>query len=332
MSLLATQLGKRVLLVVGFNIIGTLLDGATATTASDTVYTVIQTDCDLAKSQVERAEVEHYHQLAGRKHPDLAFEIEEETTLRPSNASPDFFINRKGRRLGLDVTDYAFSDRRAADARFEKVKESLASAYRSGRFRMGERMNIWIRFGKRDIDLKQIKPDLPELIDQLDRIVITPSIEAWANQSDIRGPAPYPLNQGGTTSSGAIEWGVESIIPLGGFMFGPQSDGFYRECKFQIKHLFVDAKSPSEIAGELDRIVAKHDKQKPPNQHIDELLIVAGGPDHKGRCLPGEAARARSFVDGGGTIAAPARLTRVVLDCWGADSLIVLFDREAIGR
>ncbi len=316
--------------MITFNIVGTLLDGSITTTASDTVFTVVQTDRDLTKPQVERAEVEHYHQLARRKYPDLEFDIDEETSLRPSNASPDFFITRKGRRIGLDVTAYAFSARRGADARFEDVKEALATAYRTGRFRMGERMYVWIRFGKRDIDLKQIKPDLAELIDQLDRIVITPNIEAWMIQSDISGPAPYPLNQGGTTSSGAIEWGVESIIPLGGFMLGPESDWFHQECRFQIKHLFADAKSPAEIAEELDRIVSKHDKQKPADQHIDELLIVAGGPDRRGRCLPGEAARARSFVGAGGKIAPPLRLTRVVLDCWGADALVVLFDRDAI--
>ena len=306
----------------------TLPDGSIRTQAGDTVYTVVTTSRPLTKTEVERAEVEHYREVARRRYPRLAFEIEKDASERPSNESPDFFVIRNGRRIGLDVTDYAFSDRRSADARFDKVKQTLAAAYRKGHFRLGERMHIGLRFTNREIDPRELGQDLDDLIEQLDRIVITPGIEAFLMQGDVMSPARYPLNQSGNTSTGAIEWWVQSIIPQTGFIPGPQSDWFHQECRFQIEHQYADEKKPSDIADELNRIVAKHDKAKPPEQHIDELLIVAGGPDRLGRGLPGEAARVSRFVQTGGKIATPQRLTRIVLDCWGSDQLIVLFERE----
>lgn len=313
--------------MVPFLVIGEHADGSTTTIVPDTVYSIAVGERGFTKPEVELTVAEHFREVACRKYPELQFELEKNDVVRPENASPDFFIRRNGKRIGLDVTDYAFSNRRAADDRFEQVKLAFAKAYRSGRFRLGERMSIWLRFANRNIDFKQIADDMEELIGAVDRILITPGIEAWANQSDVIGPARYPFGEGGITRSGLIEWGVESIIPEH-LLFAQGAGWFQHECKFQIKHVFSDGKSDAEIAEELNRVVAKHDKLKPPEEHIDELLIVAGGPDRRGRCLLGEAFRAMYFVDQGGGIAPPHRLTRVLLDCWGLDRVIVLFDRD----
>lgn len=173
-------------------LIGEHADGSTTTISPDTVYSILTGDRKFTKAQVERTVIEHFRKAIAKIHPELSFTLEPDAIKRRENASPDFFIRRNGARLGLDVTDYAFSDRRAADARFEEVKLALAQAYRKGRFRMGERMSVWLRFANRDINFKQVANDMDELIAALDQILVTPSIEDWMNQSSVMAPVPYP--------------------------------------------------------------------------------------------------------------------------------------------
>jgi hypothetical protein len=128
---------------------------------------------------------------------------------------------------------------------------------------------------------------------------------------------PYPLRQRGATADGAIKWYVNGLL-------GARRSSFSRECGFSIEQMYSHTVTASEVGEQMDKVVERHDH---PSQGINELVIVAGGPDRFGDGLVDEGMMAEVFLDRWqGEITPPKSIRRVVLDNWVSGTLDILFE------
>ena len=104
-------------------------------------------------------------------------------------------------------------------------------------------------------------------------------------------------------------------------------NSFARECGFNVEHQYLETVTAAEVKCRIEEIIAKHDKC---DQGIDELIIVAGGPDRNGDTTADEGMLADTFaVTWKGVVERPKNIGRVVMDNWGSNQLHVLFAKEA---
>ena len=301
-------------------ILMTGVNGEKSFQVSDAAFTVLPGRGAMTKQEREHEQALHYMQVADRKYADLAFSIEGQQD------RPDFYIARAGTRIGLDVTDFSFPERRSAAARFRTVRAGLIAAYDRGLLRGCRGIGISLSFPDTKVGSdKRLAVEIPQLADMLDTIVVTEAHHGQFGKDwvDAAGPGPYPMGLEGSTKSGFIKWTVTGIFT--GDPNVPGADSFLTHCGFAIEHIYRQTVGLPQVKAELDRVVSKHDKTD--DQGIDELLIVAGGPDENGNSIPGDVSMVSWFLSEGGEIAAPTRIKRVVLDCWGTDRLDVLYDQ-----
>ncbi len=289
---------------------------------TDAAFTVLAGKAAMSKLEREYEQALHYMQVANRKYANLAFIIDTQQD------RPDFHILRGGARIGLDVTDFSFRDRRSAAVRFRAVREGLISAYDRGLLRGCRGTGISFSFPDTKVGSdRRLAAEIPELVEMLNTIEVTEAHHAQFGKDWVRGvgPGPYPMGLEGSTKSGFIKWVVTGTFTGDANLAG--ADSFLTHCGFAVEHIYRQTVGLPQVKAELDRIVSKHDKAD--DQGIDELLIVAGGPDELGNSIPGDVSLVRWFITEGGKIAAPVRIKRIVLDCWGTDCLDVLYDQAA---
>lgn len=291
-------------------------DGTERLQVSDTTICLLTTQDLIDKEKLERHQLEHFNGLAKLLRPDLAVEIISQAD------RPDFRVSRGGKLFGLDVAAFAFTARREAVNQFRSLKEHLINAYHRGRLRGCQGVHIVVAFGDPGTHpprrLEQATVD--ELITAFERLTI--DSDAWERAATPdwvmgRVPNPFPMGQTGKTSDGQVEWHVPGLMRV--------ENNFTKICLFQIEHLYLHTVTKDDVKLRLNEIISKHDQ---PGQGIDELIIVAGGPDRFGEGVMDESVIANVFINHWKErIAPPKCIRRVILDNWQASQLAVLFER-----
>lgn len=309
-----------------FGIIAQPCEGEATYMANDVVFQALQITEPMSKRQIEYQQVLHYQDVAARAFPSLSFDIDVEALTRPANESPDFYIRRDGLLIGLDATEFSFATRRGTASRFNVIRQSLRDAFSRGRLKGCAGTSISLELANREVDGERaLAKHVAELIESMDMLRVTPEVAAQFKEFEVDaiGLGPYPIGESGSIANGSIKWTVQSVfdgpLDLAGM------DVFARECGFFVEHYYRQTVTLSEVKAELDRIISSHDKSD--TQRIDELLIVSSGPDKFGNAVGGDTAAVLWFLRGGGEINAPTRLKRVVLDAWGANKIVVLYER-----
>ena len=289
-------------------------NGAEWLQVSDATVSVLLPSAPLSKRDLELIQVKCYQALAKSKKVDLSFDILEHLD------KPDFWIGRNGQKVGLDVAAFAFTERREAAAQFRLIKNRLRDAYRAGRLRQCQSINVNLAF-KTDFipHPEKIERAIAELTDILEGLQPDPQLWSTLDGSKWvlgKTPNPFPMGESGRTSDGNIEWYVTgNTLP---------NNSFSIECGFNLEHQYMGTATSMDVKQRLDEIIAQHDK---PNQQIDELVIIAGGPDKNGDAVFDEALIASVFVEHWkGKIQPPKNARRVVLLNWGANTLHVLHE------
>ncbi len=292
-------------------IIMTSSEGAETVSFGDATFTLIEVEKKLEKPELERIQVEHFRKLAQALRPDLAVEI-----VSPGDR-PDFIVKRGAESFGLDVTELAFTKRRSSAFQFGRFKDDLRRAHDDGRLRGCKGAHIEVfALPPGSPWIKVQAPILNELIDTFETLTI--DFDVW-NATDVMSPMPdFGMPIEGTTSDGSVQWMVC------GSARAPNS--FVRSCGFQVEHAYRHHVTEQDVRARIDELVDGHDD---PSQKIDELVIVAGGPDRYGDGLADEALLAHMFAEKWkGEISSPKSIRRVILTNWQANRIHVLYPAE----
>lgn len=285
---------------------------------SDNTISLLQVDREMTKEELERVQIEHYRDSVRRLKPELAFEIESQSD------KPDFRIRRGTKSLGLDVAALAFTKRRKAVAQFRKVRDELRAAYLNGQLRSCRGLEILLRFSKEQVVPcpNRISAAISQLIAALETFKIDEQVWSQLDGSKLvmgLEPEPFPMGESGSSADGSISWYVVGDMHA--------QNSFARECGFNVEHQYLETVTAANVKSRIEEIVAKHDKS---DQGIDELVIVAAGPDRYGDTTADEAMLADTFaVTWKGIVENPKNIGRVVMDNWGSNQLHVLFVKEA---
>lgn len=290
---------------------------------SDETHPLIETTREMSKPMLELYQFEHFERALKRNMPALALK------LKSAQDRPDFIARRNGKEVGVDMAAFAFEEWRAAAAQFRRFKESLRDAHRRGRLRTCGPVQVQLSFRNLGMPLARLEDKtLDELIAMLEALTVNEStyilmdaVNSLGGAATMRDPAwmPYPLGTSGRLSSGAAEWTCNCLLV-------PPFCSFVRECGFRVVNSYGHTVTPTELKERFDTLVETHDD---PSQGIEELVIVAGGPDKYGDGLPGEAMLAQVFLTKWqGEIAPPKSIRRVFLDIWGPESLHLLYDAD----
>lgn len=271
----------------------------------------------LEKKQLEKIQMEKYQQIAFDKFPEHLCKI------LVDRDRPDFFVERDGVQIGVDVAAFSWTDSRRNSSKFRAVREYLRAAHSAGRLTQCAGLRFMISLNSKKFpdvkDNQSFQSSLDEMIAAFETYTI--DVDAW-NNTDVGacfaagGDFPFPMRESGASTCGVLEWYVSGT--------GPIVSSFGRQCSFEIFHQATMAVTVADIKDRLDEIVGKHDRK--PDQQIDEMVIVAGGPDNEGDALAEEESIASFFVQNGGEIAAPRLIKKVVLVQWSNAKIDVLYD------
>ena len=284
----------------------------------DRLDQLINLSTTLTKTELEEIQKEHYKNAAA-SNPHLAFD-----ECRIGNDPPDFIIQRGGKNVSLDLAAFSFSDKRGSAIRFKTVQNAVREAFRAGRLNGLKDIGFMVTFAENRIpgDTTLHRTAIPEFIKSIAAIAKRPwSIDDFPEDwTDTPGAGPFPMDQSGTSSDGILSW---YVIDCG---FLPPTNEFAKECGFRVETGNLQSLSLQEISERLMEIVKKHDKPE-----IEELLIVAGGPNRHGEGYSDEATFALFFCQKIGKLSEiPRHLQRVIIDNWRTGSLHIIFDRESI--
>jgi hypothetical protein len=288
-------------------------EGEEIAEVNDQMIRVLPLPQQLTKQGVELAQVKHFqHHVAEVQ--EWAFEID------LAHDRPDFWIRRGEQRLGLDVAALASTPRRRAADQFRKLKKTLIKAYGRGRLRQCKGIEVQIFFTTERVPTpQQFEGSVGELIEALERYKVdTQTWQRLDRDSFMAGANPYPMGQTGSSANQLMNWHVSGLI---------RSETLVSiSCGFNIEHQYVELASPSKVSADLERIISGHDIV---GQGIDELVLVAGGPDIFGEAVAGESMIAELyFGNWKGTISEPACLSRIFVDNWLLGKPRLLFDRS----
>lgn len=290
------------------------MNGEPKAQVGDRMVQVLPLEAPLTKQGVERAQADHFQrQVAG--HSEWSFEIEH------ARDRPDFWIRRGDHRLGLDVAAFAGTERRRAADQFRKLKLILMAAYRRGRLRQCEGIEVQLFFStERLLRPEQFERSSVRLIESLERYRVDHAAWARTNGSEFvaGGPKPFPMGESGSSHDGSMNWHVSGLTQ--GYSV------FFNTCGFNIEHQYTEIARPDIVRANVDRIIAAHDVA---GQMIDELVLVAAGPDVFGEAMSGESVIPNLFFDQWqGSISPPSNLTRIFVDNWLLGGPRLLFDRK----
>lgn len=279
----------------------------------DNTILVLPLSQPLTKQGVELAQAEHFQREVA-ENPNWAFDI------LLARDRPDFWIQRGTTRLGLDVAAFASTERRRAADQFRRLKRILMAEYRRGRLRQCEGVEVQLFFSEERLPKpEKFEKSITEFVVALEGYRVDHA--AWARVdgvSFITGANPYPLGEAGTTTDGTMNWHVSGL--------NRSESVFSRSCGFNVEHQFVEMTSATKVAAELQRIIGAHDIA---GQGINELVLVAGGPDIFGEAVGGESTISELYFDKwNGTIPAPKHLNRIFVDNWLLGRARLIFDRK----
>lgn len=266
---------------------------------------VMQSPAFASKAAMELAHLQHFERLTRARFGHLQFDV-----IGPGTDPPDFLISRSGVRVGLEHTVFAWPERRERAAFFSKLHDRLLDAYGKGRLRGLSGMKVELSFG--DLGARPFNVSnalFDELVDSFDELA---KKKRPARSSDSEAQGAWPS---GTVSS--LTWCVSSYanFPLSGSKLA-------NDTGFDVEYTQRQWTTPANVEQALNDSIAIKDQAG-----VDELLIVAGGPDQAGRQFPAEAMLVDyllgklepSFVR-------PTYLRRVFVDVWGLERLYLIHE------
>ena len=261
------------------------------------------------KRAMEFAHLQHFKRLIKTQLPDLQFRL-----LGDGADPPDFLLSRDATKFGLELTVFASAQRRERAAFFWKLHERLLLAYDKGRLRGLSGIKVDLAFG--ELGAKPVRVD-DELFDQL--------IKAFdqlgrQNRPSMARDVEIPSDEWPNGSVGPLRWYVSSY-----------ADHPFRGSKlsnitgFEMEYTHREWTKTADVERAInERIVAKD------RGGVDELLIVAGGPDQAGRQFPAEALLASHLLEKGTpAFVKPAHIQRVFIDVWGTERVYLIHDCAA---
>ncbi|MBC7994054.1 MAG: hypothetical protein H7Z15_12530 [Rhizobacter sp.] len=292
-------------MMVGPMIIATGEDGEVLSPPDD----LIQLPAFSTKRAMEFSHLQHFKRLIKSQLPDLQFRL-----LGDGADPPDFFLSRSDTKFGLELTMFASAQRRERAAFFSKLHERLLLAYGKGRLRGLSGIKVDMAFG--ELGAKPVSVD-DVLFDQL--------IEAFDKLGKQKRPSMAP-----DVEIPSDEWPNGTVGPLNWYA-SSYADYPFRGSKlsnimgFEVEYMHRQWTTTAEVERAInERIMAKD------RAGVDELLIVAGGPDQAGRQFPAEAILASHLLEKGTpAFVKPAHIQRVFIDVWGAERLYLIHDCAA---
>lgn len=280
------------------------------------IISLMRTEKPMSTHEMDRVQMTEYKRLVSLHWPDMAFEIELQ------RERPDFIILRGGMKCGVDMVALTSTSRKAASAQFWQLKERLRCAYQKGRLRQCAGLQFGLRFQDNKVPpARIIENAIDELASIFEEFSVTEEcMRDLADPNSVMKAPPFPLGQNGSTACGKIHWDVAGVFR--NHPSQPQ-DSFTRDCKFSVVHWFADNINNEELAATFDRLIRNHDKEE--SQGIDELVIIAGGPDKYGDVLTSEAQLASLYRTWKPQVPVPKFIKRIVLLDWATSSLEVVF-------
>lgn len=291
-----------------------MLEGVTETGERMVLVTLEQPEMlpgfhgSTSKEVLERLHLEKY-----RFDHLLRFGVVPFDSVETGGNPPDFVVATESGQVRLDCAVLAREDRRQAHRLFRILSERLASDAAGRDFSgiAGCVVSVW--FGEQMQEQPPKRTDaslLDPLLDALgDAHVDHAAHRALSDEIAKRGfPDVLPpiMTEGKTPDGDAGFIANVACEP-------EQAHERFGELGFGIQLHMPRQVTATDVAGELSRLVSKHDKPE-----IEALVITAGGPDRNGVRYPAEEAFASLAVTDGESAIEAAYLTQVRLHLWSA--------------
>lgn len=258
---------------------------------------------------MEFAHLQHFKQLIRSQLPHLHFRL-----LGDGPEPPDFVLSRDNSQFGLELTVFATPERRERAAFFSKLHDRLMLAHSKGRLRGLSGMKVDLAFG--DLGVKPFAvtdASFEQLVGAFDQLGKQgrPSISRDATAAPVSA-AEWPRGE-----AGLIKWYVSAYSnqPFRGSKLSNATG-------FEVEYTQRQWVKTEGVARAINERISAKDRA---GRGIDELLIVAGGPDQAGRAFPAEAMLAYHLLESRSTsIVRPVHIRRVFVDIWGPERLYLV--------
>jgi len=218
---------------------------------------------------------------------------------------PDFKVRLpEDKSRGVDLTQLTFGKRRAAQARFERIRQSVLDAPRwEFAHLQGHMIFIWFTS---ESDLAAPGTDTEGVDDVLSALRGYSPDTSWTKLPSTDTPEMLPVEELAVDPAGFTFYAVEfeHAVPASEFF---ELRGFELGLAFQTRH------SVAEAWSELRRIVQKHDKPK-----IDDLIVSVSGPSKSGLMFPSDEMLLGIAMDSGIEQIETEFLDRLILHEWSS--------------
>lgn len=268
---------------------------------------------------METDHINHFKNLAINQLPHYDFQI-----LGPEkNDPPDFWIERNGKTIGIELTMFMFQDLRQEVKFFHEIQDKILDKYLTGEIADIHGIEIELWFGDYDTNRPRHlqTEEFEELISHLNNLAKKPFETSVQDELLTSTASPYPLGQEGRIGTGFIGWRVVSLGHIS------LKTDLGRVAGFEISHS-LKSYTKSDFFKRLQDTIDAKDKEK----NLDhELLISAGMKDMDGWITTVEAVCLNLIMDEWMTIQKPPKfLSTIYLDFWGSGKIKVLYDRNLI--
>jgi hypothetical protein len=270
---------------------------------------VVQLPSFATKRAMEFAHLQHFKRLIGSQLPHLNFRL-----IGDGLDPPDFVLSREHSHFGLELTVFATPERRERAAFFSKLHDRLLLAHVKGRLRGLSGIKVDVAFG--DLGEKPFAIN-DDSFEQLVGSFCQLGKQKRSSRSRYAATEPVSAAEWPRGEAGSIRWYVSAYAdtPFRGSKLSNATG-------FEVEYMHRQWVTTEDVARAINERVSAKDRA---GQGVDELLIVAGGPDQAGRAFPAEAMLAYHFLEGrAAPIVRPVHIQRVFVDIWWLDRLYVV--------
>jgi hypothetical protein len=286
--------------------------------------TSIKQSAYIDRCEMEADHINHFKNLVSTQLPEYDFRI-----LGPEkNDPPDFWIERNGETIGIELTMFMFQDLRQEVKFFDAIQNKILDRYLNGDIADIRGIEIELWFGNYDTNRpRMIEPgEFEELISTLNDLASRPFEEPGPLFDDtfegetLNGtPSPYPIGKEGVIGKGFIGWRVVNLGHI------PIKTDLGRIAGFEVSHS-LKCYTKADFFKRLQATIDAKDKEKNKGH---ELLISVGMKDVDGWSTTVESVCVQLILDEWMTIQKnPKFLSKIYLDCWGSNTVKVLYDKS----